>query len=281
MAVGARADTASIAGAGVDRVRTARGYHEGARRVIDLFFTLGRRAEASLEGELVPMEDNRDNRWALALIWVPFLVAVAALSWTNACGDSTPSNPSETTAVAPEGDFVAGVTSTLSITTVPPPESPGTLIHGILLAYDQPCPQCTLIAPGGSALVWLNTELFAETPDGQIPISFDELNGALKPGQPLKIRVDSLENTTPVAQSVIVERRFATTGTIDRSSDDVLATGEFILTVTDERAGRVDIPYVVAADDPIIEGFEATARVYLSGVSDGGRLIAQLVRPDV
>ena len=227
------------------------------------------------------MEDNRDNRWALALIWVPFLVAAAALSWTNACGDSTPSNPSETTAAAPEGDFVAGVTSTLSITTVPPPESPGTLIHGILLAYDQPCPQCTLIAPGGSALVWLNTELFAETPDGQVPISFDELNGALKPGQPLKIRVDSLENTTPVAQSVIVERRFATTGTIDRSSDDVLATGEFMLTVTDERAGRVDIPYVVAADDPIIERFEATARVYLSGVSDGGRLIAQLVRPDV
>jgi hypothetical protein len=208
-------------------------------------------------------------------------VAAAVLSWTIACGETTPRNPSEATAVAPEGDFVAGVTSTLSITTVPPPESPGTLIHGILLAYDQPCPLCTLIAPGGSALVWLNTEIFAETPDGQVPISFDELNGALKPGQPLKIRVDSLENTTPVAQSVIVERRFATTGTIDRASDDVLASGEFILTVVDERAGRVDIPYVIAADDPIIERFEATARVYLSGLSDGGRLIAQLVRPDV
>ena len=250
--------------------------------MIDLFLTLARRAEASLEGELVSMEDNRDNRWALALIWVPFLVAAALLSWTIACGDSTPSNPSETTAVAPEGDFVAGVTSTLSFTTVPPPPSLGTLIHGILLAYDQPCPLCTLIAPGGAALVWHNTEIFAETPDGRIPISFDELNEALQPGQPLRIRVDSLENTTPVAESVIVEQRFATTGTIDRSSDDVLATGEFVLTVVDERAGVVNISYVVDAADRIIEPFDATARVYLSGfVSSDGRLVAQLVRPDV
>ena len=228
------------------------------------------------------MEDNRDNRWALALIWLPFLVAAAVLSWTIACGDGTPSNPSEVTALAPGGDFVAGVTSTLSITTVAPPPSPGTLIHGILLAYDQACPLCTLIAPGGAALVWHSTEMFAETPEGQVPISFDELNEALQPGQPLKIRVDSLENTTPIAESVIVEQRFATTGTIDRSSDDVLASGEFVLTVVNERAGVVNISYVVIPEDRIIEPFEATARVYLSGyVSSDGRLVAQLVRPDV
>jgi len=249
--------------------------------VIDLSFAVARRAEASLEGELIPMEDNRDNRWALALIWGPFLVAAAVLSWSIACGDGTPSNPQEVTAVAPDGDFVEGVTSTLSFTTVPPPSSDGTLIHGILLAYDQLCPQCTLIAPGGTALVWLNTELFADTPDGRVPISFDELNEALKPGQPLKIRVDSLAATTPVAQSLVVERRFATTGTIDRSSDDVLATREFVLTITDERAGRVDIPYVLADADSIIERFEAAARVYLSGVSFDGKLIVYLVRPDV
>ena len=124
--------------------------------------------------------------------------------------------------------------------------------------------------------------MFAETPEGQVQISFDQLNEALQPGQPLKIRVDSLENTTPIAESVVVEQRFATTGTIDRSSDDVLATGEFILTVVNERAGVVNISYVVVPEDRIIEPFEAAARVYLSGfVSSDGRLVAQLVRPDV
>jgi hypothetical protein len=227
------------------------------------------------------MEDKRDNRLTLALIWGPFLVAAALLSWSIACGDRTPSNPREVTAVAPDEDFIGGVTSTLSFTTVPPPSSRGTLIHGILLAYDQSCPQCTLIAPGRTALVWFNTELAAETPDGRVPISFDELNEALQPGQPLKIRVDSLEATVPVAQTLIVERRFATTGTIDRSSDDVLATGEFILTVTDERAGRVDIPYVLADDDSMVERFEAADRVFLSGLAYEGELIVYVVRPDV
>ena len=225
------------------------------------------------------MEYVRDERRALAWVWVwgPFLGAIALLSWTIACGESSPSRPSEIAATVSDGD-VLGVTSTLSITTAPPP-SPGTLIHGILLAQDQPCPQCTLIAPGGSALVWFNTEILAETAEGRVPISFDELNEALQPGQPLKIRVDNLEATTPVAQVLTVERRFATTGTIDRSSADVRATGEFILTVTDERAGRVDIPYVLA-DDPAIQRFAAADRVYLSGVVNDGRLIAQLVRPD-
>jgi hypothetical protein len=228
------------------------------------------------------MEDNRDNRWTLALVWVPFLVAAAVLSWTIACGDSTPSNPSEIAAGAPQGDFVAGVTSTLSLTTVPPPPSPGTLIHGILLAYDQACPLCTLVAPGGSALVWHNTAVFADTAEGRIPSTIEALNEALQPGQPLRIEVDSLENSTPVAQAVIVEQRFATTGTIDRSSDDVLASGEFVLTVVNERAGVVNITYIVVPEDRVIESFEAGARVYLSGfVSSDRRLVAQLVRPDV
>jgi hypothetical protein len=128
--------------------------------------------------------------------------------------------------------------------------------------------------------VWFNTELFADTPEGRVPISFDALNEALQPGQPLKIRVDDLAASRPVAQSVIVERRFATTGTIDRSSDDVLATREFMLTVTDERAGRVDIPYVLADDESIVEPFEAATRVYLSGVPFEGKLVVYLVRPD-
>jgi hypothetical protein len=43
----------------------------------------------------------------------------------------------------------------------------------------------------------------------------------------------------------------------------------------------VSITYALA-DDAVIEPFDATARVYLSGfVSSDRRLIVQLVRPDV
>jgi hypothetical protein len=130
--------------------------------------------------------------------------------------------------------------------------------------------------------VWHNTAVFADTAEGRIPSTIEALNEALQPGQPLRIEVDSLENSTPVAQAVIVEQRFATTGTIDRSSDDVLASGEFVLTVVNERAGVVNITYIVVPEDRVIESFEAGARVYLSGfVSSDRRLVAQLVRPDV
>jgi hypothetical protein len=208
-------------------------------------------------------------------------MAAAVLSWTIACGDGAPSTPSEVRAVAPQGDFVAGVTSTLSLTTVAPPPSPGTLIHGILLAYDQPCPYCTLVAPGGIAAVWPDTPIFARAGAGKVPITIDDLNAALQPGQPLRIEVDDLSSPRPVAQTVVVEQVFSTTGTIDLSSDDVRATRQFVLTVVNERAGVVNITYALA-DDAVIEPFEAAARVYLSGfVSTDRRLIVQLVRPDV
>lgn len=225
------------------------------------------------------MEEKRVNRRARAWVRAPLLAAIAALSWTIACGDGSPSQPSEVAAVRPEGDVVAGVTSPQSLTTAPPP-TPGTLNHGILLAYDQPCPACTLITPRGTALVWFNTEIAAETPEGVVPITFDELNEALQPGQPLKIRVDNLEATQPVAQTLVVERRFATTGTIDRSSEDVRATGVLVLTITDERAGVVAIPYVLAEDSPVVADFDAVDRVYLSGIVADGKLVAQLVRLD-
>jgi len=152
---------------------------------------------------------------------------------------------------------------------------------GILLAYDKACPTCTLVTPRGTALVWFNTEISARAQDGSVvPISFDELNEALQPGQPLNIRVDSHEATQPVAQTLIVERQFATTGTIDRSSDDVLATSAFTLAVFDEKAGgRVDISYVLTAD-AVVETFDAADRVFISGVSINGVLRARLVRLD-
>ena len=227
---------------------------------------------------------NRDDRWVSVIIWAPFLVAIAVLSWTIACGQNSANGPSAFSTVEPEGNFITGVTSSLSVDTAPPPPPPpppprGELNSGILLAYDHPCPTCTLVTPRGAALVWLNTAVFAETQDGEVPISFDELNEALQPGQPFKIRVDNLNATQPVAQVLTVQRRFATTGTIDRSSDDVLATGEFMLTVFDETTGRIDISYVLAAD-PVVEAFEATDRVFLSGVSRNGTLRTRLVRPD-
>jgi hypothetical protein len=226
------------------------------------------------------MKDNRDNRFTLALIWIPFLAAAAVLSWTIACGDSSPSHPSEVAAVTPKGDFVAGVTSSLSLTTVVPPE-PGTLIHGILLAYDQPCPLCTLVAPGGVAVVWPDTPIFTRAGTGKIPSTIEELNAALQPGQPLRIEVDDLTSPRPIAQTVVVEQSFSTTGTIDRSSADVSTSRQFVLTIVDARAGSVSITYALA-DDAVIEPFDAAARVYLSGfVSSDRRLIVQLVRPDV
>jgi len=183
-------------------------------------------------------------------------------------------------AVAAKGDFVAGVTSTLSLTTVVPPE-PGTLIHGILLAYDQPCPLCTLVFPGGVAVVWPDTPIYTQIPGSKIPSSIEELNAALQPGQPFRIEVDDLSSLRPIAQTVLVEQLFSTTGTIDRSSDDVRTSRQFVLTVVDARAGSVNITYALA-DDAVIEPFDAASRVYLSGfVSTDRRLIVSLVRPDV
>ena len=100
--------------------------------------------------------------------------------------------------------------------------------------------------------MWPDTPIFAETSEGRVDSSIDELNAALQPGQPLKIEVDDVASPRPLARSVLVEQNFATVGTIDRSSDDVRASRQFVLTIVNERAGVVSITYTLA-DDAAIE----------------------------
>jgi hypothetical protein len=135
------------------------------------------------------------------------------------------------------------------------------------------------VTPRGSALVWINTGLYAETPEGNVALTVEELNGRLQPGVPVKIRVDALENTRPVAQDLFLARHFSATGAADRARGDVAADRELVITVVEEATGPVPFSYVLA-EDALVGEFEAGDRVLVIGVSLESGLIAQSVTKD-
>jgi len=228
------------------------------------------------------MKENRTARWTRVFEWVAFWAVMAVLSWAFACARNSPTNPDTVTSAEAGSRFAPGMTSAVSLTTVVPPE-PGPprapTIHANLLAFDQECPACTLVTPRGSALVWINTQVFAETPEGNVAVTFDELNLWLKPGLPLKIRVDGLENTRPVAQDLFLARHFSATGAVDRSRDDVASDRALVVTTVDEATGPVQFSYELE-DGAVLGAFQAGDRVLVTGVSVEGRLIAQSVTLD-
>lgn len=232
------------------------------------------------------MEENRMVRGTRILEWISFLAAIAAFSWTFACERTSPTDPNPFTATeagteAGAQSFVPGVTSGVEFTTIPPNTAPprAPTIHANLLAFDQECPACTLVTPRGSALVWINTGIFAETPEGNVPLTFEELNAWLQPGLPVKIRVDGLENTRPVAQDLFLARNFSATGSVDRSRGAVISDRELVVTVVDEATGPVQFHYVLD-EGATVGSFEAGDRVLVMGVSKEGSLIAQSVTKD-
>ncbi len=223
--------------------------------------------------------------WALALGGLSFAAVALVLACT---GGDNPSNATELSAPVAEG-YLLGVTSNPRFATTappPPPPEPGpdddlVRIHGILLAFDHDCPDCTLTTRRGRAFVPHDARLFGSGPEEEFPITFAELNQALRPGLPMRIHgvPGAGANDPAVAEEVRVEHYFATTGDIDVSSSDVLLSRKFRLAVFTAETGRVEIDYLLA-DNAVVEPFSALERVYVSGVVSGGDLVANLVRRD-